>query len=81
MTDVVSRYRGTIDEFMGDGILVMFGAPIDSPDHVQRAVACARAMQLEMSPINAQLAAWGFPKIEMGIGINTGEVVVGESLV
>ncbi|NJL83211.1 MAG: adenylate/guanylate cyclase domain-containing protein [Chloroflexaceae bacterium] len=77
MAEVIAEYRGTIDEFMGDGILVLFGAPIARPDDAERALACAIAMQLAMEPINKQLADWGYPALEMGIGINTGEVVVG----
>jgi len=77
MANVITEYQGTIDEFMGDGILVLFGAPIAREDDAQRAVACAVAMQLAMSQVNEQMIAWGFAPLEMGIGINTGEVVVG----
>jgi adenylate cyclase len=62
---------------MGDGILVLFGAPTSEADDAQRAIACAIEMQLAMQPVNRQMAEWGFPALEMGIGINTGEVVVG----
>ena len=77
MADVITAYRGTIDEFMGDGILVLFGAPKLRKSDAERAVACAVAMQLEMESVNQQLNQWGLPPLEMGIGINTGEVVVG----
>lgn len=77
MTDVITRYQGTIDEFMGDGILVLFGAPSIREDDAERAVACAVAMQLAMSHVNTRLKQLGLPQLEMGIGINTGEVVVG----
>src|SRR4028118_386720 len=77
MADVISKYQGTIDEFMGDGILVLFGAPTVREDDSQRAVACAVAMQLAMASVNEKMKEWGLPKLEMGIGINTGEVVVG----
>ncbi len=77
MADVITKYQGTIDEFMGDGILVLFGAPIDRVDDAQRALACAVEMQLRMSAVNEQMALWQLPPLEMGIGINTGEVVVG----
>ena len=77
MTDVITEYQGTIDKFMGDGILVLFGAPIARDDDPERAVACSIAMQLAMDEINQQLQTWGFDALEMGIGINTGEVVVG----
>jgi len=77
MTEVISKYQGTIDEFMGDGILVLFGAPIAREDDPKRAVACAVAMQLAMNQVNKQMIAWGFEPLDMGIGVNTGEVVVG----
>ncbi|HEY9624000.1 MAG TPA: adenylate/guanylate cyclase domain-containing protein [Crinalium sp.] len=77
MADVINQYQGTIDEFMGDGILVLFGAPMARPDDAMRAVACACAMQLAMGAVNERMNAMGLPRLEMGIGINTGEVVVG----
>ena len=77
MTDVILKYEGTIDEFIGDAILVVFGAPIQKKDHAERAVACAVEMQLAMALVNQRNQESGFPEVEMGIGINTGEVVVG----
>jgi len=77
MTEVINQYNGTIDEFIGDAILVIFGAPTQREDDAQRAVACAVAMQKSMPSVNAKLNELGLPEIEMGIGINTGEVVVG----
>jgi Predicted transmembrane sensor domain len=77
MADVITIYQGTIDEFMGDGILVLFGAPTWREDDAQRAIACAVAMQLAMQKVNEQLKQWDLSALDMGIGINTGEVVVG----
>jgi adenylate cyclase len=77
MVEVIMQYQGTIDEFMGDAIFVIFGAPICRGDHAQRAVACAVAMQLAMDAVNQQNRRDGLPEVEMGIGVNTGEVVVG----
>ena len=77
MTDVIMQYQGTINEFIGDAIFVIFGAPIWRPDHAQRAVACAVAMQLAMAEVNERNRAAGLPEIAMGIGLNTGEVVAG----
>jgi class 3 adenylate cyclase len=77
MAEVITQYQGTIDEFIGDTILVLFGAPIWRQDHAARAVACAVAMQLAMDAVNAELCQAGLPAVEMGIGVNTGEVVVG----
>jgi adenylate cyclase len=77
MVEVIQRYQGTIDEFIGDAIFTLFGAPIQREDDAERAVACAMAMQLAMEGVNAQNRAEGLPEVEMGIGIHTGEVVVG----
>lgn len=77
MADTINRYQGTIDEFMGDGILVLFGAPTPREDDALRAVACACAMQLAMGAVNERMKQMGLPALAMGIGINTGEVVVG----
>ncbi|TAF10140.1 MAG: adenylate/guanylate cyclase domain-containing protein [Nostocales cyanobacterium] len=77
MADEITKYQGTIDEFMGDGILVLFGAPTARKDDAIRAVACGVAMQLAMVKVNAKMQEWGLPPLEMGIGINTGVVVVG----
>ena len=77
MTDVLVRHGGTIDEFIGDAILAVFGAPIRKDDDAARAIACAVEMQETMALVNAQNAELGLPQVEMGIGLNTGEVVVG----
>ncbi|WP_190241042.1 CHASE2 domain-containing protein [Nostoc sp. 'Peltigera membranacea cyanobiont' 210A] len=77
MTDVINQYKGTINEFMGDGIFVIFGAPISRKDDSERAIACAIAMQLAMQQVNKQNQQMNFPILEMGIGINTGEAVAG----
>ncbi|MCL2933535.1 MAG: ATP-binding protein [Trichodesmium sp. MAG_R03] len=77
MADIIISFQGTIDEFMGDGILVLFGALNPRKDDAKRAIACAVAMQQEIKLVNKKMAAWGYSPLEMGIGINTGEVVVG----
>jgi class 3 adenylate cyclase len=77
MTDVIIRYGGTIDEFIGDAILGLFGAPKAMHDHAEKAVACAIEMQQAMQQVNELNKAAGLPEFETGIGINTGEVIVG----
>jgi class 3 adenylate cyclase len=77
MVEVISRYGGTIDEIIGDAILVIFGAPLACEDHAAKAVACGLAMQLAMTDVNQRLTAKGAAELEMGIGINTGRVIVG----
>ncbi|WP_223422329.1 AAA family ATPase [Tateyamaria pelophila] len=77
MTTVIDKYKGTIDAFVGDGILTIFGVPFQRPDDAERAVACALEMQLAMPRVNEWNRRNGLPDLEMGIGINTGEVVAG----
>ncbi|MGK7890238.1 MAG: CHASE2 domain-containing protein, partial [Leptolyngbyaceae cyanobacterium] len=77
MAEVITHYGGIIDDFIGDGILVVFGAPTSYGNDAERAVACAIGMQLAMDEVNQTLTKWGFAPLEMGIGINTGEAVVG----
>jgi hypothetical protein len=77
MADLVIAHGGTINEFIGDAIFAVFGAPLDQPDHAERAAAAALAMQGAMDELNRGHAARGWPRFEMGIGVNTGEAVVG----
>jgi len=77
MTDVIITYGGTIDEFIGDAILVLFGAPNAMTDHAEKAVACAIGMEQAMTRVNELNLLAGLPEIGTGIGINTGEVIVG----
>jgi sigma-B regulation protein RsbU (phosphoserine phosphatase) len=77
MVDILIEFRGTIDEIIGDGILAFFGAPEPLDDHPARAVACAIKMQLAMNEINDMNECDGLPHLEMGVAVNTGNVVVG----
>ena len=77
MIAILLDYRAVIDEIVGDGILAFFGAPEPQEDHPARAVACALSMQAAMDEINAENEAEGLPHLAMGIGVNTGSVVVG----
>lgn len=77
MADIISRYRGTIIEFLGDGIFVVFGAPNDLPSHAEAAVSCALEMQNAMEQVNQRNREKGFPVLEMGIGISSGAATVG----
>ena len=74
---VIQKYGGTVIEFLGDGIFTVFGAPKDLSDHAVRAVKCAAEMQTAMKDVNCWNRENGFPELEMGIGINTGNCVVG----
>jgi len=77
VVEILTRYRATVDEFQGDGILAFFGAPIAAADDAERAVACAIEMQRALVALNVEQRRLGLPELEMGIGINTGEVIVG----
>lgn len=77
MVDVLLSFQGTIDEFIGDAILAIFGAPVQREDDALRAVACAVEMQRAMERVNEFNRREGLPVVEMGIAIHTGEVVVG----
>lgn len=77
MSKVVSRHGGTIDKFMGDSIMVLFGAPRTDADGVKHAVACAVDMQIAMDELNKQHGRIGLPAMYMGIGVNTGMVMAG----
>ena len=77
MIEILTDNQAVIDEIVGDGILAFFGAPTPMVDHPARAVACALQMQAAMDEINALNETDGLPYLEMGIAVNTGEVVVG----
>jgi class 3 adenylate cyclase len=77
MVEIILDHRGIIDEIIGDGILAFFGAPENIENHPELAVACALKMQSAMAEINALNEADGLPHLEMGVAVNTGEVVVG----
>jgi class 3 adenylate cyclase len=77
MTEIITGYGGTINEFIGDAIFAIFGAPLSHPDHAERAAACAIVMQCAMEEVNRLHAERKLFRLEMGIGLNTGEAVVG----
>lgn len=77
MVKIIKRYDGTIDEFIGDAIFILFGAPTWREDDARRAVACAIEMQLAMAQVNEKNRLDDLPEVQMGVGIHTGQVVVG----
>lgn len=77
MFAVAQQYQGTINEISGDALLILFGAPQHLEDRAPKAVACAIAMQNAMAEVNEANRAKGLPELEMGIGINEAEVIVG----
>lgn len=77
MTEIIQKHNGTIIEFIGDGIMAIFGAPVESKINAEQAVAAAVEMQMKMEEINEWNTDNGYPVLEMGIGINTGDVIIG----
>ena len=77
MTDVIIANGGTIDKFMGDCIMAFWNAPIENKKHRELAVKSALEMNVALKELNMHLQAEGLPQINIGIGINTGEALVG----
>ena len=77
MTNVIISNGGTVDKFMGDCIMAFWNAPLDTKDHQMLAVLTASQMQSELAMLNTQLTAENLPNIKVGIGINSGEALVG----
>lgn len=77
MANVIIEYEGTLDKFLGDGILAYWGAPLEQEDHAERAVRCALEMIRRMQGLQRKWVSEGTEPLSFGIGINTGEVIVG----
>src|SRR5262245_41277132 len=75
--DAVHRYEGTVNQFLGDGVMALFGAPIAHEDHAQRALSAALAIQAGLKPLAADVLRDHAVEFRMRMGINTGPVVVG----
>ena len=77
MVRIISDHGGYVVDFLGDSLFAVFGAPKSNPDHAFQAIKCGLTMQLTRQKLNQELAAPHLPRLEMGIGINTGSCVVG----
>lgn len=77
MEPIITKYNGVINKFIGDAVMAIFGEPIQDKNHAQNAIKCAFAMLEKVKELQKKWAREGKPKIEIGIGINTGEVFVG----
>ena len=77
MVEVVFAHRGTVDKFVGDMIMALFGAPLEDTAHADNAVRCALAMQQRLRELNQTWRNEGRPELASGIGINSGEMVAG----
>lgn len=77
MNDAIFMFDGTIDKFIGDAIMAFWGAPLRTPDHAYKAVLSAMRMIRYLPEVNEELSQRGYAPLAIGIGINTGEVVLG----
>jgi adenylate cyclase len=77
MTDIIFAHGGTLDKYLGDGLMALFGAPTATPDDASNALNAAVAMQRRLLGINQELRGEGFPEIGVGMGLHTGEAIVG----
>ena len=77
MVAVVFSHRGTVDKFVGDMIMALYGAPLDDEEHAEHAVQTALAMITTLNDLNREWAEQGKPQLDIGIGINTGEMIAG----
>ena len=77
MEPIISKYNGIINKFIGDAVMAIFGEPIQDKNHALNAVKCGYEMLLKVKELQKKWAEEGKPKIEIGVGINTGEVFVG----
>jgi adenylate cyclase len=77
MVNVLFEHHGTLDKFVGDMVMALFGAPLDDEDHAEHAVQTALAMSRALDVLNAEWQSFGLPRLDIGIGINSGEMVAG----
>ena len=73
-----SEYRGTLDKYIGDAIMAFWGAPVDDPQHARNGVLAALEMQKECRALNERFSARGWPPLNIGVGVNSGRVRVGD---
>jgi adenylate cyclase len=77
MVDIVFRHKGTVDKFVGDMVMALYGAPVDDPDHAEHAVVAAIEMVRALGELNHNWAARGMAQLDIGIGINSGDMIAG----
>jgi len=77
MTNVIFQNGGTLDKYLGDGLMAIFGAPVYYPDHIQRAIRTAVEIQHEINELNRKWAANNHQPLNIGVGLNTGNALIG----
>jgi adenylate cyclase len=77
MVEIVFRQQGTVDKFVGDMVMALFGAPVDDVDHAEHAVAAAASMVAELGVLNAKWVSEGKTPLDIGIGVNSGDMIAG----
>jgi adenylate cyclase len=77
-TIIRSKYKGTLDKYIGDAIMAFWGAPVEDPGHARNGVLAALEMQRECAALNQKFASRGWPQLKIGIGVNSGGVRVGD---
>ncbi|PKO71312.1 MAG: adenylate/guanylate cyclase domain-containing protein [Betaproteobacteria bacterium HGW-Betaproteobacteria-14] len=78
MTELLRKNRGTVDKYIGDAVMAFWGAPVADADHARHAVITAMEMQAALPAVNRTLAQHGWPELHIGVGVNTGEMTVGD---
>jgi adenylate cyclase len=73
----VAECHGMVDKYIGDAMMAIFGAPLDLDNHEDWAIKCAKQIQINMEELNKQFTAKGLPPIQIGIGINSGDAIIG----
>ena len=73
----VQKHNGMVDKYIGDAMMAIFNAPLDLENHEDKAIQCAIDIQNNMEELNKELVQEGLPKVEIGIGVNSGEAVIG----
>ena len=78
MTELLRKNRGTVDKYIGDAVMAFWGAPVADAEHARHAVITAMEMQAALPAVNRSLAQHGWPELHIGVGVNTGEMTVGD---
>jgi len=77
MVEIVFRHEGTVDKFVGDMVMALYGAPVDDPHHAEHAVATAVEMVRELGELNRTWTARGMARLDIGVGVNSGDMIAG----